>query len=242
MSIATISEPKRLQETLVLENGARLSQPEFHKLYEQTEQDHEDFRAELIEGVVYVPSPLRRMHGVYHVMVSMLFGIYSGKTNGAEAGDNATLLLGVDSEPQPDLYLRVLPEFGGLSRTTPDDYVAGALELVVEIALSSRSLDLHAKFRDYQKYGVKEYLVLIPTLNAFAWYDLAQDRELAMPADRVVRSVQFPGLWLSVDAILNRDHKAAMQFLDAGLATTEHQQFTQQLQSRRVIDPTQPLK
>lgn len=102
----------------------------------------------------------------------------------------------------------------------------------IEQMISSRSLDLHAKFRDYQKYGVREYLVLIPGQQDFVWYDLAQAREIPLPADCVLRSQQFPGFWLSVDAILNRDHAASLKVLEQGLATPEHQVFVQLLQGR----------
>src|SRR5688572_9721538 len=105
-------EPPNSAETLVLANGERLSRREFHRLYERSP---ESVRAELIGGVVHMPSPLRRQHGACHVSWSMLFGFYMMQTRGVEAGDNASLLLSDESEPQPDLYLRVLPEFGGQS-------------------------------------------------------------------------------------------------------------------------------
>ena len=75
--------------------------------------------------------------------------VYKAATPGVEAGDNVTVQLGYDAEPQPDLYLRILPEYGGQSRNSDDDYVAGAPEFVAEVALSSRSIDLHAKRNDY---------------------------------------------------------------------------------------------
>src|SRR5438270_6929222 len=119
-----------------------------------------DFEAELIGGIVYVASPLKRRHGTNHLPLGNLLFAYEDHTPGVESGDNATILLGDEGEPQPDLFLRILPEFGGQSRTTDDDYVEGAPELVAEIAHSSRSIDLHRKREDYTRYGVWEYLVL----------------------------------------------------------------------------------
>lgn len=52
--------------------------------------------------------------------------------------------LGPNTEPQPDVYLRILPEHGGQSATTADDYVEGPPELIVEVSYSSWSLDLQA--------------------------------------------------------------------------------------------------
>lgn len=215
-------------ETLVLATGERMNRQEFHRLYEQTP---EHFRAELIGGVVYVASPQRRNHGSTHVFLSMLFGLYVSETQGTEPGDNNSLLLGADSEPQPDLYLRVLPQFGGQSTTTPDDYVAGAPELVAEIALSSRSLDLHAKRADYGKHGVREYLVVVPRRSKIYWFDLESDAEHSPSNDGIIRCHEFSGLWLHVEAILNSDYQTALAVLRAGIATTEHQTFAAKLAS-----------
>jgi hypothetical protein len=84
----------------------------------------EDFQAELIGGIVYLASPLRRRHGVHHLPLGSVFFAYQAETPGVEAADNATILLGEDAEPRPDLHPRILPERGGQSRTTDDDYVA----------------------------------------------------------------------------------------------------------------------
>lgn len=223
-------EPPTAVETLVLANGERMSRCEFHRLYERSP---ESVRAELIGGVVHMPSPLRRQHGAYHVSWSMLFGFYMMQTRGVEAGDNASLLLSDESEPQPDLYLRVLPEFGGQSTTTDDDYVAGAPELIVEIALSSRSVDLFAKRADYHRYGVREYLVFVPREATVFWFDLTKNEERAQPSDGIIRSAEFPGLWLNIAAIMKQDHAAALATLQQGLATDEHRQLVERLAGRR---------
>ena len=122
MSIASIRGPA-LQPEEQLHNGDRMSRAEFHRLYEKTP---EGFKAELVGGIVYVASPLRIRHGTNHLFLGGTFFLYQGATPGVEAGDNTTILLGDEGEPQPDLYLRILPEYGGQSRTSPDDYVEGA--------------------------------------------------------------------------------------------------------------------
>ena len=96
-----------------LATGDHMTREEFHRIYAATD---DAFRAELIGGIVYVPSPLKRRHGVHHLLLGALFAAYAARTPGVEAGDNATVLLGEDAEPQPDLYLRLLPESGGQSR------------------------------------------------------------------------------------------------------------------------------
>ena len=225
----SLAVPKRdyptLSEPINLQNGDRMNREEFHAAYEETP---EDFKAELVEGIVYVASPLRRNHGVNHVFLSGLLMMYEGKTRGVEAGDNCSLFLGDDSEPQPDLYLRILPQYGGQSRTDRKDYVIGAPELLIEIAISTRSLDLHAKKRMYQRYGVKEYLVAVPLQEKIFWFDLSQNLDLE-PAEGVIKSRQFPGLWLDAASIWLRNHEAAFARLNQGLASAEHSAFVQQL-------------
>jgi len=174
-------------------------------------------------------SPLRRNHGTHHVFLSGLLFQYQAFTPGTESGDNTSLLLGDDSEPQPDLYLRILPEFGGQSTTTPDDYVAGATELILEISLSSRSLDLHRKREDYRKYGVREYLVWVPPLGTMYWFDLAAGVEHPPQTKGVIRSSTFPGLWIDITALANQQHQAALATLQAGLASPEHAEFARRL-------------
>src|SRR5207302_559487 len=104
MSMATLP--------LTLQNGDRMTQKEFHEIYENTP---EGFRAELIGGIVYVSSPLRRPHGMNHLPLGAVLFLYEGSTPGVESGDNATVMLGEEGEPQPDLLLRILPEYGGQS-------------------------------------------------------------------------------------------------------------------------------
>ena len=108
-------------ETLLpeeLHSGDRMTQAEFHRIYEKMP---EDFQAELIGGVVYVASPLRRRHATQHISLSALLAVYEASTPGVDAGDNATIILDEQDEPQPDVYLRILPAHGGQSRDTDDD-------------------------------------------------------------------------------------------------------------------------
>ena len=213
-----------------LYSGDRMSREEFHRIYEQTP---EDFRAELIGGVVYVASPLRITHGSSHLLLGAVFSAYEGRTPDVEAGDNSTIQLGEDSEPQPDLYLRVLREFGGQSRTTEDDYVGGAPELIAEIAHSSRAIDLHAKRDDYARYGVVEYLVLCLQERQLRWFDLRGGQELQADGDGVMRMRTFPGLWIGVEGLLAKDHARLTATLEQGLATAEHREFVARLASGR---------
>ncbi len=89
-----------------------------------------------------------------------MLSVYEDATTGVDASDNATQILGEESEPQPDLALRILAEYGGQSRVNDDEYYEGAPELIAEIAHSSHAIDMNQKHQDYEQAGVQEYLVL----------------------------------------------------------------------------------
>jgi Uma2 family endonuclease len=116
-------------------------------------------KAEFIEGIVHMPSPVSRPHAAAHAELITWLGAYRAATPGTEIADNATVRLDLDNEPQPDVLLRILPAAGGQSGDSEDDYVEGAPELVAEVASSSASYDLHEKKRVYRRNGVREYLV-----------------------------------------------------------------------------------
>lgn len=224
--MSTIARIPPDPESIELHNGDRMSRAEFHRIYARMP---EDFQAELIGGIVYVASPLKRRHGTNHLPLGSLFFAYESQTPGVESGDNTTILLGDEGEPQPDLYLRVLPEFGGQSRTTHDDYVDGAPELLSEIAHTTRAIDMHGKKDDYARYGVLEYLVVCLHERQLRWFDLPGNRELQPDPDGILRVRTFPGLWIHSEALFAKDFRLLMATLEAGLATGEHRDFVQRL-------------
>jgi Uma2 family endonuclease len=213
-------------QSVELHSGDRMTQQEFHWAYEQAP---DEFRAELIGGTVFVASPLRRRHGTNHLLLGSLFSAYEADTPGVEAGDNSTIILAKDAEPQPDLYLRILPEFGGQSRTTDDDYIDGAPELVLEVAHSGRAIDLHLKRADYTKHGVLEYLVYLVDVKQLKWFDLKTKKELGPDMDGVYRIRTFPGFWIDGQALPGKHRKRLMTTLEKGLATPEHTAFAAKL-------------
>jgi Uma2 family endonuclease len=207
-----------------------MTRAEFHRIYEKTP---EGFQAELIGGIVYVSSPLKWRHSTNHLPLGSLFFAYEGNTPGVESGDNGTILLGEAGEPQPDLYLRILAEFGGQSWMTKEEYVAGPPELLAEIAHSSHAIDLHAKRDDYARYGVLEYLVVCLRERQLRWFDLQADQELLPDVDGIIRIHTFPGLWIHGEALLTKDYRLLMATLEQGLATPEHAAFVRRLAARR---------
>ncbi len=212
-----------------LEPGEHLDQPTFHARYAAMPPGT---RAELIGGKVYMPSPVRITHGAPHTKATTWLGTYEAHTPGVQALDNATAILADDSEPQPDVALRVV--VGGQT-TVADGYVVGCPELVCEVASSTASYDLHEKLADYDRYGAKEYVAVLVRTAAVRWFRRDANGRLAdvrPDADGIYRSTAFPGLWLDPAALLVGDAKRVLDVLSLGLATADHAAFTVDLAGR----------
>jgi Uma2 family endonuclease len=143
--------------------------------------------------------------------------------------------LDVDNEPQPDALLRLDEHLGGQSRLSPDDYIEGGPELIVEIAASSASYDVHDKLNVYRRNQVQEYLVWRVHDQGIDWWRLQEGNYVSLPGDAegIVRSTVFPGLWLAVPMLLEGNLAGVLAVLQQGLATPEHQAFVEQLQRQQ---------
>jgi Uma2 family endonuclease len=220
-----------------LENGDRLTRAEFECRYQAMSELK---KAELIEGIVYMPSPVRfQHHGSPHARLIGWLIHYVAATPGVDAGDNSSIRLDLDNMPQPDAFLLVLPSHGGQVRISDDDYIEGAPELVAEVAASSVSLDLHAKFHVYRRNQVREYVVWRVEDQAIDWFVLRDQRyeRLALGAGDLYRSEVFPGLWLDPAALVRGDVKSVLDALGHGLATPEHALFVARSQARAAVPP-----
>jgi len=218
-------------QPLPLENGDRLTRGEFERRY-AARPDLK--KAELIEGVVYMPSPVRATgHSRPHATIMWWLGTYGAATPGVWADDNATVRLDLDNEPQPDAMLSIDPDAGGRARLSADDYVEGAPELIVEIAASSAAIDLHDKLHAYRRNGVQEYVVWRVLDRQIDWFVLADGEYRPLPSDAsgVLESRVFPGLRLAVDALLQGDTARVLVELQNGLKTPRHATFAGRLRS-----------
>ena len=214
---------------LPLESGDRLARDEFERRY-RAMPSH--IRAELVEGVVYVASPVSRQHGRFHFDLTGWASFYQAFTPGIEGAADATIRLDLDNEPQPDILLRIAPDHGGRSATSEDDYFEGGPELVIEVAASSASYDLHDKLNAYRRNGVVEYVVWRVRDHVIDWFVLRGGRyeRLTPTAEGQFRSEVFPGLWLDVSAALRGDMAAVLRILQEGIASPEHAAFVARLQ------------
>jgi Uma2 family endonuclease len=232
MSVQTITPAGQAQTSNPppLNAGDYLSRAEFERRY----QAHPEIKkAELVEGVVYMPSPIRfEQHAEPHSWIVTWLGVYIAATPGVRMGDNTTVRLDFENEVQPDALLRLETTLGGQSHLSDDDYIEGPPELIVEIAASSAAYDMHAKRRVYARSGVQEYLVMQMYERRTDWFVLHEGvyESLAPGEDGLLRSERFPGLWLQPAVFWSGDLTALLAVLQQGLVATEHGEFVTRLQ------------
>jgi Uma2 family endonuclease len=218
----------------LLQNGDRLTIAEFEERYEAMPHVK---KAELIEGVVYMASPVStEKHGSPHSHLIIWLGNYLVHTEGTQLSDNGTIKLRLGrNRPQPDALLRVLPSHGGMSKTDAKGYVVGAPELVAEIAASTASYDLHDKLGAYQKNGVREYVVWRVEDEAIDWFVLhgGKYRLLSPAKDGLLKSKVFPGLWLDAAALVAGNLRKMMEAARLGVASEAHVTFADKLQAKQ---------
>lgn len=198
-----------------LENGELLRSREFLRRYERMPRVK---KAELIEGVVYMGSPVSIRHSKPDALVQFWLGAYASRRPGLEVHANATVILDAENTVQPDALLRRLPEHGGATRVTEEGYLAGPPELIVEIAASAASIDLRDKRRAYARNGVREYLVWRAAEQALDWFLLEDEEYRLQGPDELgfLHSRVFPGLRLDVEALRHADAARMLAALGEG--------------------------
>jgi Uma2 family endonuclease len=212
-----------------LESGDRLSRAEFERRYDAMPGLK---KAELIEGVVYMASPVRhRHHGKPHGQLTTWLGTYAAGTPGVEFSDNTSVRLDLDNEPQPDALLFIDPARGGQARISANDYVEGAPELVAEVAASSVSYDLNLKLNVYRRNGVREYVAWRVLNEEIDWFVLRDGdyAKLTPGTDGFLKSQVFPGLWLDSAALVRGDMITVLATVQRGLSSAEHTALVERL-------------
>jgi len=209
-------------ETLPLQNGDRLRSQEFLRRYEAMPELK---KAELIEGVVYMGSPVTAEdHSEPDGLIHTWLGLYAAHSPGVRFFPNATVILDADNTVQPDACLCLRPRWGGRTRISPRKYLAGPPELIVEIAASSASIDLHQKMEAYARNAVPEYLVWRTLERRLDWFIL-QNENYASLTPVTLRSRIFPGLVLDVQSVLGMNASKVLTVLQRGLASAVHRRF-----------------
>lgn len=236
MTVALLEKPSRKTTAFEVQNGLpplqpgdRLTRAQFERRYAA---HPEIAKAELIEGVVYMPSPARYVqHSSPHFDLITWLGNYRIATSGVDGGDNATLRLDLENEPQPDILLRLSSKLGGRSFVAADGYLEGVPELIVEISASTASYDMNQKRHVYARNGVPEYIVYLSYDKKIVWYVLGDEGYTELPPgdDAILRSRIFPGLWLDPQALLAGNLAQVLAVLQQGLASPEHSAFVEGL-------------
>lgn len=209
--MALIQSSASLKRIKPLQNGDQLRLPEFKKLYAQ----HPNIRrAELIEGVVYVASPVYLPHADAQMKIITWLGVYQSKMSGVSAAGEMSIELDGENEVQPDA---VMWREGDLSIS--DDgrgYAVGSPTLVVEIAASTAAYDLGLKKRVYQRNRVQEYLVIAIYEQEIFWFNLEDGAYQPLQPDSVgvYSSSIFQGLKLNRDAFWSGDLQKLLATLD----------------------------
>ena len=229
-SFCIMAMPTAVSAPPQLKNCDRLTRREFERRYEAMPDVK---KAELIEGIVYMPSPVTaRQHSQPHAYLTTWLGTYAIQTPGVTVHDNATVQLDLDNEPQPDALLRIDEARGGQSRINDEDYIEGPPELMVEVAHSSAAYDLHDKKRAYRRNGVQEYVVWQIAEGRIDWFQLDGGAYTVQTPDDdgCLHSTTFPGLVLDAGALLNDDPAAVLARLNDALGGEAHQAFVDRLQ------------
>jgi Uma2 family endonuclease len=212
-----------------LQNGDRLTRAEFHRLYEASA---EHVRAELIEGIVHMPSPVGLHHSNYHFEIGGLHLQYKRATPGVEGGIEPTLILDDENEPQPDILLRIVSECRGQTHVA-GKYLSGAPEFISEISHSSVSIDLGKKKNAFFKAGVQEYLVVCLKEQELHWFHFPSRRKLRPDKNGVWKSKVFPGFWLDEPALHLQDSNQLFATMQKGIESPEHAEFVAKLERLR---------
>jgi Uma2 family endonuclease len=141
-----------------LHEGDRLDSAKFLRRWEAMPSLK---HAELIDAVVFfMPSPVLHPHARIHSAMDAWVWYYQDVSAGCESGIDCSWVMGPNDVPQPDVFLRILPEYGGQSGVE-HNYATGAPELIVEVSGSSLSRDLGVKLDLYRRAGVREYLTVL---------------------------------------------------------------------------------
>jgi len=189
-------------------------------------------KAELIEGIVYMGSPVgHKRHSRPHFHLIGWFARFEAATPGLEGGDNGSVRLDEENVPQPDCFMFIQQARGGQSRVDEDDYIEGAPELVAEVASSSAGYDLNAKLHVYRKHSVKKYIVWRVRNRAIDWFALREGEYARMDAgpDGIIKSEDFPGLWLDPAAMIGGDLARVLSVLGQGIESPDHAAFATRL-------------
>jgi Uma2 family endonuclease len=160
----------------------------------------EDRKAELIDGVMVMPSPPLVAHErlfrfLFHLLSSFVEELDSGEV----LGSRTAVMLDIEQAPEPDIFFVAKERLGIIQPKG----VFGAPDMVIEI-LSAGTVqnDRGPKFRAYEYAGVRELWLIDPYGPAGTEFFQLMDGRFApvMPDENGrVHAMAIPGFWIDVN-------------------------------------------
>ena len=224
-----MNQPIHIADLPILRPGDRMDRDEFERRWDaMSHLKH----AELIDGVVYMPSPTSLDHGDAHGMIAIWFAQYIQHTPLVKMSITPSVRMDQRNQPEPDMTLRITS--ANLQRSVREgNLLRGAPELVVEVSITSAAHDRGAKRDLYERMGVQEYLIYRPEEQLLEWFHLRDGSYQPLTADSngIFRSEVFPGLWLNSQGLIEEAPSLLLQSVQQGITTPEHAAFVARLQA-----------
>jgi Uma2 family endonuclease len=163
-------------------------------------------RTEIVDGeLIMSPTAGSRHQQICTALGAELFPHVRDQHIGVLFSSPAHVILARHTHYEPDLCLVASPRRSIIQ----DAYIEGAPDLIIEvISESNRSHDTVVKFRDYARFGVREYWLVDPRENLISTWRLQGDHyELLGRAARGgrVTSLILPALQLDPALVLAQD-------------------------------------
>jgi Uma2 family endonuclease len=191
MAVELLARPRPLKR--------HKSQPERVTFEQFCDLIHEDQKADLIKGVIYMQSPPSDLHeALFAFLFPLLVNYVRHKRLGIARGSRSAARIGEHDGPEPDIMF-ISKERQHIVKQA---YVDGAPDLIVEIiSPSTAHLDRVKKKNQYAECGVREYWMIDPNRQTAEFSRNHEGKWVPMPitAEGVFYSVVVPGFWLRVD-------------------------------------------
>jgi Uma2 family endonuclease len=160
----------------------------------------EDRKAELIDGVMIMPSPPFDPHERLQNFLLTLLRVYVEELElGEVRGSRTPVELGIDQVPEPDVLFVAKQR----AHIIQNKGILGAPDLVIEIlSAGTAHRDRGRKFRAYERAGVGELWLIDPYgPTGTKFYHLRNGRFSLVRPDKngILRSAVVSGFWINVN-------------------------------------------
>ncbi|GAB3917260.1 Uma2 family endonuclease [Larkinella terrae] len=192
---------------LVIERAQAILNDESQRRKEFREWLRDDVKAEFINGVVVMHSPVKRQHLNASENLLLLLKIYVNKNNLGEVNTEKALVTLTRNDYEPDICFwnkDVASSFHDNQMEHP------APDLIVEVlSPTTTGRDRGIKFEDYAAHGVREYWMIDPVRQSLEQYKLdeavmAFEDVAVLFVNDTLESVTIPGFRIPIQAIFDK--------------------------------------